>query len=111
VNADGTLGIGTTTPGSSAVLGVNGGAFFAGNVKITGACVGCEVNFTNTSNMVRLSTTTNDVLLGALSTTSRAKLEVIAGSTNIAAYFAGTVGIGTTTPWAKLALQDAFGSV
>ncbi|MDB5266444.1 MAG: hypothetical protein JWN89_259, partial [Parcubacteria group bacterium] len=40
-----------------------------------------------------------DVLIGGVATTSTQKLEVIGG-----AYFSGNVGIGTTTPYAKLSV-------
>jgi parallel beta-helix repeat protein len=65
-----------------------------------GAGGSSEVNWTffNQSG-VRVSTTTNQVLIGAVSTTSLAKLEVQGNQ-----YVSGNVGIGSTSPYAKLSV-------
>jgi hypothetical protein len=51
---------------------------------------------------IRLSTSTNAVLIGANSTTTTSKLEVI-GST----YISSTLGIGTTSPWRTLSVKGS----
>jgi hypothetical protein len=66
----------------------------------SGGSGGTDVNWTffNGSG-IRVSTTTNQVLIGGLSTTSTQALEVQGGS-----YFSGNLGIGTTSPYAKLSV-------
>lgn len=58
----------------------------------------------NSINSLYQSTTTDDILAGAIATSSTAKLEVIAGGTKPAAYFKGNVGVGTSSPYAMLSV-------
>jgi hypothetical protein len=64
---------------------------------------GAEVNWTyfNRSG-VRVSTTSNQVLIGATATTTLAKLEVIGNQ-----YVSGNLGIGTTTPFTTLSVAGS----
>ena len=71
---------------------------------------GSSVGWTwNNINLLRMTTTTDDLLLGATATTSKAKLSVHSIGGNPAAYFNGNVGISSTTPGTALGVQgDVF---
>ncbi|MBX4197983.1 hypothetical protein KW782_01470 [Candidatus Parcubacteria bacterium] len=94
--------------GSFNVIGQTGCAQFSTGGLLTGTGSNCgsgsgsgsDTNWTffNGSG-IRLATTTNQVLVGASATTSLAALEVIGNS-----YISGNVGIGTTSPYAKLSV-------
>jgi hypothetical protein len=49
---------------------------------------------------IRLATSSNNVLIGANSTTTSSRLEVIGSG-----YFSGNLGIGTTSPWRTLSVK------
>ncbi len=67
---------------------------------VDGGSSASEINWTYFNNSgTRLSTTTNQVLIGATATTSLAKLEVIGSQ-----YLSGNLGIGTTSPYAALSV-------
>ena len=83
----------------------------SGNIASTGAldCNGTangdtDWTFFNNSG-IHTATTTNQVLIGALSTTSQGILEVRGNS-----YFSGNIGIGTTTPNSLLNVVGTLGS-
>ncbi len=72
------------------------GLFYCG----TDAGGSVEVNWTYFNGSgVRTSTTTSQVLIGATATTSAQKLEVQGG-----VYISGNLGLGTTSPYAKLSV-------
>ncbi|HSE35642.1 MAG TPA: right-handed parallel beta-helix repeat-containing protein, partial [Candidatus Paceibacterota bacterium] len=80
------------------------GIFFCGTDAVGGG--GSEVNWTyNYAGLTRVASSTSDVLIGNTSTSSLAKLEVIAGAGKPAAYFSSNVGVGTTSPWGKLSVE------
>ncbi len=72
-----------------------------------GGAGGSEINFTYAANSgdvtygrVYMSTTTNQLVVGATATTSLAKLEVIGNQ-----YVSGNLGLGTTSPSTVLSVQ------
>jgi hypothetical protein len=72
---------------ASNYLPLSGGTI-AGNLTITGTCTGCGGGSSSDSNWsyfnnsgIQLATTTNQVLIGASSTSTLSKLEVVGGAT------------------------------
>ncbi|GEM_PF-3266827 len=115
------VGVGTSSP--SDVLAVNGPIFLANisaptvptsrlyatagslywNGIALGAGGGAETNwsFFNGSG-IKLSTTSNQVLIGASATSTTSNLEVIGTG-----YFSGNVGFATTSPYTKLSVEGS----
>ena len=104
----GGTGIGSATAGQVGLcLKVLDDSPFAYELGTCGGGGGADGNWTffNGSG-IRLSTTTNQVLVGASATTTLQALEVIGGG-----YFSTNLGIGTTTPGQRLSVAgDILGN-
>jgi hypothetical protein len=82
------------------VLKISGGVPVWGT-DLSGSGGGSEINWTYFNGSgTYVSTTTNQVLIGDVATTSNQKLEVIGGT-----YISGNLGLGTTSPYAKLSVN------
>jgi YVTN family beta-propeller protein len=95
-SATGTANVLATT---SALYNINGQLYFNGQSLATG---GASAFVDTTTGLVRLSTTTNAVLIGAIATTTNSALEVN-GTTTI-------LGVGTTSNTIALVVKNASGS-
>lgn len=96
---DGTLGL-TINGGAT----TTGNALFAGNLSVTGSTI-----LTGTLTQTGLATFTNGLISQASSTIGNGTLGLTVNgnsTTTGAAFFNGSVGIGSTTPFAKLSITN-----
>ena len=122
--SSGNVGIGTTTPGykldvQSGQINASGGLCIAGDCKTSWSAVGAAGGWTDDGTVVRLTTASDNVGVGTATVDTNYKITTSGGgikaesTTQPAGYFSsasgygllvnsGNVGIGTTTPGAKL---------
>lgn len=92
-----------TAATSKVIYDITTGKFTCGTDQNTGGTTTNPFLYISPG-FVRQNTSTDQVLFGAGATTSRGQVEIIAQGTNPALVASGFVGIGTTTPYAKLSV-------